>query len=541
MRRRSLSQLNLPLVNLSEQVKKKESEILKLRKKQLELLEKNKKLEEELPHIYVPMYEWQRKIHESDNRVNLLTAANQIGKSSALIRRVIANATDNTRWERLWGPGAKPKQFWYFYPDSNTLEREIDTKWVPEWMPRGKYEGDIQYGWKLTKKNNRYNSCVFNAGPIIYFQTYSKSVSSVQAGTIHETICDEEMPMEFYDEIMFRLTSTAGIFTSGFTPTLNQLFWKKAMEGQRILPSALKLTISMYDCLKYEDGSPSRVMTLNKIKLAESKCKNETERQRRVYGKFVTEHGRTYYAFDYDKNMVKPYNIRGWFIYAAVDYGSGLDEGSKVRKRNHPAAIVFIAVRPDYKKGAIFKSWRGDAEKTTAGDVFLKYQELSKGMVVTQACYDPSSVDFGTIALRNGVGFLKADKSRDAGEDLINTLFKHKLLDVFDEDVENLKLASELLTMMIHKQEAGGKSGDDLADALRYGCKMIPWDLTAVDEALSDSEEGRLAKVTRPLTDAEQIELQIKMRRGEDVGKHGGEQEGWGELEAEFDHWNQEY
>lgn len=808
-----MTQSKSPLLDLDSQLKKKENEILKLKKKQLELLKEHKKLEEDLPHLYVPMYPWQRKIHESDNRVNLLTAANQIGKSSALIRRVIANGTDQSRWERFWGPGARPKQFWYFYPDSKTLEREIETKWVPEWMPRGRFERDAQYGWKMTKKNGMYNSCVFNAGPIIYFQTYSKAASSVQAGTIHETLCfargttvltsrgrldvsevkendlilshqgfdrvyslknreiygyrhltfsdgtdfrcsnehpfftqkgwvraenltkkdlcfkqspwlsivstltscflkenctqertgtkiegnqitgdlqasifmllfgkvttieeflkvtlyiiktltrsiielpissflllksireyiknkngkkrestkefaanvvkyllqdllkrqfdfvhknaedrqskghaldailnsflaknpnsvsvlrnvpiqesikvynfsvekshtffangilthncDEEMPLEFYDEIMFRLTATAGIFTSGFTPTLNQLFWKQAMEGNKILPSALKLTVSMYDCLKYEDGSPSRVMTLDKIKLAEEKCKNETEKQRRVYGKFVTEEGRTYYAFDYDENVVRPYSIKDWFIYAAVDYGSGSDEGAKSYRKNHPAAIVFIAVRPDYKKGAVFKSWRGDGEKTTAGDVFLKYQELSRGLRITQACYDPGAADFGTIAQRNGVNFVKADKTRDAGEDLVNTLFKHKMLDIFDDDPENLKLAGELLTIMVSNQRGESKKDDDLADSTRYGCKLIPWDLSAVDELLGATEEAAKERAARPLTEEEHQALQIRMRRGEEIDEpKSSESEGWGELEDEFDHWNAEY
>lgn len=531
-----------PLLDLGSQLKKKENEILKLKKKQLDLLKEHKKLEEELPHLYVPMYPWQRKIHESDNRVNLLTAANQIGKSSALIRRVIANGTDQSRWERFWGPGARPKQFWYFYPDSKTLEREIETKWVPEWMPRGRFERDAQYGWKMTKKNGMYNSCMFNAGPIIYFQTYSKAASSIQAGTIFETLCDEEMPLEFYDEIMFRLTATAGIFTSGFTPTLNQLFWKQAMEGNKILPSALKLTVSMYDCLKYEDGSPSRVMTLDKIKLAEEKCKNETEKQRRVYGKFVTEEGRTYYAFDYDENVVRPYSIKDWFIYAAVDYGSGADEGTKSYRKNHPAAIVFIAVRPDYKKGAVFKSWRGDGEKTTAGDVFLKYQELSRGLRITQACYDPGAADFGTIAQRNGVNFVKADKTRDAGEDLVNTLFKHKMLDIFDDDPENLKLAGELLTIMVSNQRGESKKDDDLADSTRYGCKLIPWDLSAVDELLGATEEAAKERAARPLTEEEHQALQIRMRRGEEIDEpKSSESEGWSELEDEFDHWNAEY
>lgn len=785
------------------------SQLLALRRKELELLKQRKRHEHLLPHLYIPMYAWQRRLHESTNRVNLLTAANQIGKSSALIRRAIANCTEPLRWEKMWGPGVKPKQFWYFYPDGLTLEREIDTKWIPDWLPKEQYEKDAQYGWTLHRKSNTYSSISFNAGPIIYFQTYTKSVSNVQSSSIHEVFCfpagawvvtpegkrdiseirpgdlvlshqgfdrvydvksrvsrlhkltfydgtelvctpehpfftqtgwkaaasltetdvcytpgawinflgilisyclkesftsdvlgtrtgekrtigvllksfytwlcgkhftkekfqwvvlstiktltlyiitfpilcvllvrsirvsiknkngksaestkefvvdvlkhllrallrsrfafvqetvvkqssvcakfvnlllapvktvnkvsvlesvpltkeevvynlsvenshtffvnnflshncDEEMPLIFYDELMFRLTSTAGIFTSGFTPTLNQLFWKQAMEGTKILPRALKMSVSMYECLKYEDGSPSRIMTLEKIREAESKCKNDTERNRRIFGKFVTEEGRTYYAFEYDKHVVEKKDITGWMVYASVDYGSGMDteSGGRGKKtKNHPAAIVFIAVRPDYKKGVIFKAWRGDNVKTTAGDVFNKYMELKTDLSVVQACYDAGAADFGTIAQRNSVSFIKADKSRDAGEDLLNTLFKHNMLTIFDDDAETLKLAGELSHIMVGNQQGDAKKDDDLADATRYGCMMIPWDLSAVVE----KDEAAVVKVARPMTEAEYQAEQIKLRRGE--GRDGKEEgsQGWNELDDEFEHWNSEY
>lgn len=520
-------------------------QLLQLKTRELQLLKQKKNLEEKLPHIYFPMYAWQREINESKNRVNLLTAANQIGKSSALIRRQIANATDPTRWEKIFGLTERPpSQFWYFYPDSLTLEKEIDTKWVPEWLPRKEMESDPQYGWKLKKKQGAYFSCEFFAGPIVYFQTYSKSLAAVQAGSVYEITADEELPMDFYSELMFRLTATSGIFTSGFTPTLNQLFWKQCMETHRekILPNAKKMQISMYDCLEYEDGTPSTHITMDKIKLAEERCKNDTERQRRIYGKFVTEEGRTYYAFEFERNVCAPYPIKDWYIYAAVDYGSGDDPSAAKKhknKKNHPAAIIFIAVRPDFKKGAIFKSWRGDNVKTTAGDVFNKYQELSKGLRVTMACYDPGAVDFGTTAERNNVPFNKANKTRDAGEDLLNTLFKYKMLDIFDDDPENLKLAGELMSLMIANQTSENKSGDDMSDGTRYNVMQIPWDLSEVSEEAKLAEQE--AKPARPMTEDEFQAEQIRLRRGEYNDRDREKKDGWTELEAEFEHWNAEY
>jgi hypothetical protein len=338
------------------------------------------------------------------------------------------------------------------------------------------------------------------------------------------------MPLIFYDEIMFRLVRTNGIFTSAFTPTLNQLFWKQAIESNKILPTALKMEVSMYDCLKYEDGSPG-AFTEEGIKEVIAKCKSETEVQRRVYGKFVTEEGRTYYAFEYERNMVARYTVAHWHVYGGVDYGSG---GS-----GHPAGILFVAVRPDYRKAAVFRGWRGDNIETTAGDVFNKYLDLRGGLAPVQQIYDPASKDFGTIAERNGCTFTKADKSRDLGEHIVNTLFKHEMLDIFEDDPELGKLASELLHMMRDNQSSRNKAGDDLADTLRYICTMIPWDFEVINEQIKAKEVLEKGPV-KPLTEEELQAIQIQERRGI-YDKRPEDQENWSELTAEFDYWNEEY
>lgn len=510
------------------------SQLLQVKKKELELLKAKKKIENDLPHLYGhKFYKWQRTFIDSTNRVNLLTAANQIGKSSAGIRRCITNATEPERWEKMWGKGVKPKMFWYFYPDQETLQKEFDTKWEPEWLPRNEMKDDAKYGWRIQKEKGVPKALYFNSGVIVFFQYYTKKLSAVQAGSVHEIYCDEEMPLAFYDELMFRLVATNGIFNSTFTPTLNQLFWKQVMQpGSKMLPHAMKLTVSMYDCLKYEDGSPSTAFTIQKIEQARANCKNETEVQRRIYGKFVTEEGRTFFAFDFDKHMVPRYDITNWHVYSGVDYGSG---GS-----NHPSGILFVAVRPDYRKGVVFRAWRGDDAKTTAGDLFNKHEEMSVDLRITQSTYDPASADFGTIAERNGVNFIKADKTRDVGEAMVNSLFKHGMLEIFDDDVELMKLAGELAHLMKSNQNSENKTGDDLADPLRYTCMLIPWDLEAINEAKQAEAESKVVQA-RPKTEQEVIAEQIRERRGDHVHGKEHESQNWDELEEEFEYWQEQY
>lgn len=497
--------------------------ILELRQIQLELAKKKQEFEKRLPYKYAHKhYKWSRDFHESTNTINLLCAANQIGKSTAAIRRHIDNANDKTRWKKLWK--TDPKMFWYFYPDSETLNREWNTKWKPL-MPAS---DDPEYGWKLVHDRGTPVSIEWASGVFTYFMYYTKAAASMQAGTVHEVYADEEMPLHIWDELILRLTRTGGIMNCVFTPTLNQPFWQQAIETNKVLPDAAKWQVSMYDCLVYEDGSKNTTLTEKDIQDVISKCSSETEVLRRVYGRFVTEQGRTFYAFDFNKNIAPPsVDLNKDLIYGSVDYGSGGADG-------HPAAIVFIAMKPDFKSGQVFRAWRGDGIKTTAGDVYDKYRELSKDLKVVQACYDPAAADFGTIAERSGLAFSKANKSRDDGAKIVNTLFRYQMLSLTDDDGEVSKLGAELAHIMdTNNRTRSSKKHDDLADALRYLCMLIPWNFVGLSERFEKKQEVE----TRPLTEEEFKLDMIKQRRGElDEPK-----EEWAEFNDEFDHWNEEY
>jgi len=496
---------------------------------ELALEKRKRELQSSLPHLHgSKLYAWQRTYQESVRRVNLICSANQIGKSSIAIRRVIRNATEPKLWSKFYS--RKPKMFWYFYPDSQTLDREWTTKWVAEWMPKGNAKNHPQYGWIEKYSKGVVSQIQFNTGVTIYFMFYTKNVSSMQAGTVDDITVDEELPMELYSELMLRLAAVNGIFNMVCTPTLNQPFWKKAIETEDTLPGALKLNVSMYDCLVYEDGAPSTVWTREKIREVESKCKSETERQRRVFGKFVTEEGRDFFAYDPVGNMCAPKSVAGMHIYAAIDYGSGGAGG-------HPAAIVFVACETTYKKGYVFKAWRGDDVTTTSGDVIDKYVELSKGLSVVQAWYDNAAADLGTIASRVGINIQKADKSRDRGKTIVNTLFRHRALFIFDGDPELDKLSGEL-TALMGSSSKKNKTGDDLSDALRYAVIGVPWDFAEIEQMQTEDGQERIAK---PFTEAELIAQQLNDRRGIYGKTNKEESDSWPEIEAEFSEWNEAY
>jgi phage terminase large subunit-like protein len=490
--------------------------------KKLELLEARKKLRDGLPHLYgFPWYPWARKFHDSTNKDNFLVAANQISKSSTLIRKNIHWATEKSLWTTLW-PRRRPLQFWYLYPTRDVTEVELEEKWKPEFLPKGEYKDSPIYGWKDEWKHGQPFAIHFNSGVSLYFKTYSQSVTDLQTGTCDMISFDEELPADLYDELNLRRAATDGYLNGVFTATLAQEFWRLAMEehgAEEKFKDALKMQVSMYDCLFYEDGTPSH-WTPEKIQRIINSCRSEAEVQRRVFGRFVADTGLRYASFSRTVNVKKPVPFPpDWRVYSGVDIGGG---GS-----GHPSAICFVAVSPDYKQGRVFAGWRGGGEVTTSSDVLDRYL-LMRAQVkipIMAQYYDWHAKDFSTIATRLNEPFLPAEKSHEIGESMLNVLFKNEMLSI-DAIPELDALCTELTTN--RQNVLKNKAKDDFIDALRYSITKIPWNWEAIKSEQIQREVPHTAK------ELSEIELRRK-------GFSGEPKEGYDNIEEEFAAWNELY
>lgn len=476
-----------------------------LKLQRLALLERKKELQEGLPFLHGwPHYTWSRAFVDSPNKDNFLVAANQIGKSSASIRRCIHHASCRELWPTLWK--TRPLTFWYLYPTKEVATIEFHKKWVPEFLPRGKFKEDPVYGWREEIRNKNIFALHFNSGVSVYFKSYAQDVTDLQTGTVWEIFCDEELPEDLYSELNMRRSATRGIFNMVFTATLGQEFWREALEetGEKErFPQAFKQRVTMFDCLFYEDGSPSP-WTKEHINFIVNSCKSEAEVKRRIYGRFVVDSGLKYPAFGREKNVIKPCKLPlDAKFYCGVDIGSGGDKG-------HPSAIVFVAVTPDYRQGFVFKGWRGDNIQTTASDVLAKFIEMRGDLVMTGQFYDWQSRDFLTISNRIGEPFVPAEKSHDIGEQVLNVLFRNNMLYIFDTP-ELRPLASELAS--IQKDTPKGKAKDDYADGLRYAVTKVPWDWNAIsaDKVMPLIEEmpQELQDRRKYMVDDEELSIEL--------------------------------
>lgn len=500
-----------------------------LNEKKLKALRARANLARELPHLYGwKNYPWMREFLETTNRNVYLTAANQIGKSSSQIRKVIDWATNKSLWPSLWR--REPRQFWYLYPSKEVASIEFESKWKPDFLPKGEYKNHAVYGWVEDKRNKEIFAVHFKSGVSIYFKTYAQDQSVLQTATIDYLACDEELPEDLYDELSLRRNATDGYFSMVFTATLGQEMWRKVMEpknkDEEKFPLAWKKQISLFDCMEFEDGTRSQ-WSMDKISQTISQCSTEAEVQKRVYGRFVMAEGLKYSAFNRSKNVCRPFVIpEDWIHYAGVDLGAG-------GEKNHPSTITFVAISPDFKRGAVYRHWRGDKEVTTQADVANKYTELKTFIPVTGAYYDYHAKDFKTITDRMGMSFMPAEKGHAIGEEIINGLFKNEMLVIFDIP-ETQPIINELTSLRVGVDKRNAK--DDSIDSMRYAVTSPPWDWSSVglDIKLPVPE---MKRYLNPFEEATALRLQDaqKMRENkfrEDINE---------EIDHELQAWNELY
>lgn len=439
------------------------------------LLERREYLKRNLPHIYGhKLYTWQREYLDTMNKIALIVACNQGGKSSIQIMRCIYFATDRKLWKKLWN--RDPRVFWYMYPNHNTAYEEWKDKWSI-YMPKGELKHDPYWGWVedivKTNKGPKIDAVHFNSGVTVYFKNYTQDPKNLQAATLDAVFGDEEMPLGHFNEVINRLAATDGYYSNVFTATLGQMYLLQAFHERYVgtkkerFKDAFKREISRYDCLLYEDGSPSTVWTKEKIDKQAAALTSESERAKRIHGKFILEKSDLLFSgFSETESTCEFHSLpMDWNVYAGIDYGSGGEA--------HPPAIAFVGVDPQFQHALIFRVWKGDdGQKYTAGTIVDKYVELSQGLNIVGAYYDYACADIGTIAEGRRIPMYRANKARD-GIELVNSAFKTGQLKVMLPSSNGItdmdKLVAELTTL-----KPGEKKHDDLCDALRYAFIQIP-------------------------------------------------------------------
>jgi hypothetical protein len=428
-------------------------------------------------------YPWQRDFFLCTDRIAFLTAANQIGKSSVQILKILNLATRKELWPQYFGE-ATPSLFVYMYPDVRTGKTEFTEKWEKLYLPQGEFKDHPVWGWRVIRdKEKSIESIEFNSGVTIYWRYYTQQTTTLQAMTADYVGLDEECPQQHWDELMVRTSARAGLgsgkFSMVFTATLGQEYLYQTMEMQgsdeELYPTAFKLQISLYDCLYYWDGTPSTIFTKERIEneiIPSYSSKREI--QKRVWGRFVKDSGLIYQEFEPTRNT-KPYDakeIKDWHYWVGIDFGSGGANG-------HPSAFVIIAVNETYTKARVVFAWKSGTERVTQSDLLEMYVSIRDHWgIEPQTFYDGAATDLGELALREGVPMQPANKNHEYGQGLLNSLFSTGQLIIFTggPSGQTGALIKELASVLEDTPKKRRK--DDLADSLRYGLTKCPMRIT---------------------------------------------------------------
>jgi hypothetical protein len=464
-------------------------------KKKLEQLREKKEMKDNLPFLLNKdrtacnahkLYTWQRDYILTKNKLALLTAANQVGKSSGLIIKNLWLGYNKSVWPEYFK--FTPRMFIYMYPDFSTATTEFEEKWEKVYLPRGKYRHSSQWGWEAKYHKGEIRAVKLASGVTIYFRAYTQDPKLLQAVTVSMITMDEECPQSHFDELAIRAAAVEGMIGSGFTATLGQEYLYKAMEmqgsQQEMFPHAWKRQISLYDCLTYADGSKSSVWTKPKIEndIIPS-LSSEAEIKKRVWGKFVKSVGLLYGEFEISRNTADWHQIKNWLWYCGIDFGSG-------GKTGHPSAICIVAVKPDYLEARVFEHWcSGKEKRVTQGDVLEQWKLMTSNKPDILTYYDWAATDLGELAAREGTPMLKAEKSHEIGVGKLNMLFKNGQLKIYlggGAGDTNL-LVQEL--QAIDEKTPKNKRVDDNSDALRYALSSCPMRMTMLEDQKKKKKE----------------------------------------------------
>ncbi len=459
-----------------------------------------------LPHLYGhPWYDWSYEFFHDMSRNAFLTAPNQVGKSSALIKKVIHFATEPKIWKKVWNK--KPTQFWYLYPSLTQATTEFHEKWVKENLPSGKMKTSEKYGWSEVYGAQKNISAIhFKNGVSIYFKSYMQSVSSLQTSTVYFIACDEELPVKYWTELTMRRDAVDGLFNLVFTATLSQRFWFEVMElrgkENERFPDAYKRSVSLYECQEYKSGKKAP-WTLEKIKRRESECESKEEILVRVNGRFRPYKTGIYSNFDDKKNVIEKKFIvpKGWHKVI----------GAYNPKDSSGCAVCALAVSKDRQKCVIY--YANKINKTTVETIAQYRAELGS---VPAKFVNAEASDFHAIAQSGGEYFLETKMPRDGAKELVNTLFYTKILEVSKFDNCN-DLTLQLQT--IQEENLSDFKDFELIGALVCALSNMNFDFEEIINGIRkkidpykdmDPRERMYKGIDKPVHDTDSCEIEFQ-------------------------------
>ena len=176
------------------------------------------------PTAYARWSAWQRRFLADTSRQRVVRAANQVGKTWAIVHDIVDLVRGTSRFRRR--PWAGPINVILI---SKSLEQPsadggiLEKLW--EALPKDEIDPCVRFVRGKGLRGLKYPAIPFVRGPgagsVIRIRTYEQDPQSLAGATVHAVYADEPVPQGIYDELWPRVLRQRGFFTITFTPTLD--------------------------------------------------------------------------------------------------------------------------------------------------------------------------------------------------------------------------------------------------------------------------------------------------------------------------------
>lgn len=239
------------------------------------------KVDLKVPHLSRhKFYKWSRRLLDSKASRVILCAGNQVGKSTAMAIRNIDWITDIEGKKDRWSSDVKANSFLYLYSDKGTMASELKSVWRPLLLMDGKCKSSYLYA----KMGDDFIDFP-NVGSRIYFRLHDFAEDVVPGRYDHITI-DEEPRLSLQ---CIKVLMECPYFVCGYTPVLRHGVMSKILCTPGLFSKVESIRVSLYECLKYEDGDDATPWDRDDILRFEGKLASGEEVQRRVYASLLGE------------------------------------------------------------------------------------------------------------------------------------------------------------------------------------------------------------------------------------------------------------
>lgn len=176
------------------------------------------------PTAYARWSAWQRAFLEDGARQRVVRAANQVGKTWAIVHDIIDLIRGTSRFRKR--PWVGPINVILISKSIEQLSQDggiLEKLW--EALPKEEVDPKVRFERGKGLRGLKYPAIPFARGPgagsVIRIRTYEQDPQSLAGSTVHAVYADEPVPQGTYDELWPRVLRQRGFFTITFTPTLD--------------------------------------------------------------------------------------------------------------------------------------------------------------------------------------------------------------------------------------------------------------------------------------------------------------------------------